>query len=259
MALFDQVKARLAQQQSNLSAGAAGGLGERIMNDAAFAYLPPELRKIKRQVETGDVDGAVMDLASKLDNKLGSQLIREQFMKTKSKLFGGMTPEKAIKYYQEFSAQPLAKENLFLIEVSQDPGISDSKLFNMFVRSIGYSPFTISGERKQVGGLQMDVVTGSEPVELRISTWDDKQGTIHDWFKGLSSLVAHSDGTVGLPAEYSVEIKITHSYINPDPDSQEKIKALVEKAHFRPVSIETSLDRDGHDFKRLDLVWTEVI
>jgi hypothetical protein len=250
MALFSDI------QSTILTRKAGTGLVDRIIQDAAFAYMPSQLRQIKGQLETGGVDLLIMDLASRLDNKLGSQLIQDQFRKTKTKVFGGITPHRAVELYQQFSGQEFAKENLFLLEVSSPLQGDFSTIFNLFARSVSYQPFTITGDRKPVGGLHLDTVTGGEPVDLRITTLDDKKGTLQRWFNALAALVTHEDGTFGVPADYATTIKVVHSYFDPDdqPDS-----ALVDTAEYRPVSIEVNLDRESHELKRLDMVFTQVV
>jgi len=72
----------------------------------------------------------------------------DKFLNKKNKLFGGITPNEAIKIHKDMQGLNLAKKNLFLINVTSNL-LGEAEGFNMFITSLDYSPLTMTGDKIQ--------------------------------------------------------------------------------------------------------------
>lgn len=124
-------------------------------------------------------------------------------------------------------------------------------LFNLFATSVSYTPNTMTGERVHFGAASMDKLTGTEPVELQITTMDDEVGTLKRWFDGKFAQAAHSDGTFGLPYEYCVNITIYHAV----PQADER--AYQFNATFRPQNIQHELARAEQAMQEIQMTFSQ--
>lgn len=169
-------------------------------------------------------------------------------------LFGGLSPTEARQLSEESQAITRARRNLFLIEVSSALQGDVSSAFNMFVQDLDYSPFTLSGDKRKVGAATIDSVIGGEPTELRMTTLDDKQGTIKRWFRDHQAAVAGEDGTVGVPGAYAVTIKVVHAFIT----RASSRGGYEDIGLFRPVNMDMSLSRREDALAELTMTFTQL-
>ncbi len=171
-------------------------------------------------------------------------------------LFGGITPTEAREIYRTMQQVEFSKKNLFLIEVSSNlEGDLISQWFNMFATELDYSPLTISGEKRKVGGTVLDSIAGNEHVELRITTLDDKFGIIKKWYEAHHNATVAQDGTVGVPASYAIKIKIVHSYVTSAsalPGAYESI------GWFRPSNLEINLSRHEDALQEVQMTFSQI-
>lgn len=134
-------------------------------------------------------------------------------------LLGGITLREAREMYEQLRDAQLARKNLFFVRVvDYNPppveyadGMYFTSLFNLFAVDVSYSPFTLTGDKAPIGSAVFDKLSGSDPVELTITTMDDSRGSIKRWFQGKYLQAAHADGTFGLPSEYWVDIEVYHA------------------------------------------------
>lgn len=179
------------------------------------------------------------------------------FLKKDTPLMGGISPEKAREMLIEMQGVSLASRKLYLIElIDLDPNTDPdavAKNFQMFTVDLAFSPITIPPEKKQIGSAVMDGVKTTEPVEMRLTTLDTKEGSIKRWFADKSAKIAHQDGTVGLPIDYVVEINVLHSYFSHETDKG----GYQESYMMRPVSAEYDFSREDGGLQRLNLVFTQ--
>jgi hypothetical protein len=84
-------------------------------------------------------------------------------------------------------------------------------LFNLFATSVSYSGVELTSERTVIGGASMDKLTGKSGAEVTITTMDDGIGSLKRWFEGKSDQAVHSNGTVGVPRDYCVFIRVFHA------------------------------------------------
>lgn len=126
-----------------------------------------------------------------------------------------------------------------------------TNLFNLFATSVTYAPNTMTGERVHFGAVSMDKLTGTEPVELQLTTMDDEVGTLKRWFDSKFDQAAHSDGTFGLPKQYCVDIAIYHAV----PNLREE--AYTFKARMRPQNIQHELSRSDQAMQEIQMTFQQ--
>ncbi len=236
MGLFDDISAR-AKREVTAGVVAADAVARR--------HVPPGVvaaRKIPSRVLRGGAGGQVANPRN-----------------TRTPLLGGITLDQAARMHAEMRSVDRAKKNLFVIEVS-DLSTSNNSLpegdgfysFNFFAVEVNYAPLTISGEKRRVGGVMLDGLTGNEPVEMRITTFDDTEGTLKRWFSSKAESIAHKDGTVGVPADYLVKIVVSHAFV-----AGAEGKPFREEFLMRAVNIEHDLSRRDDAMAELQMTFTE--
>lgn len=181
-------------------------------------------------------------------------LAQARYWRTPTPLYGGISPYDARNIHREMRSIPLCKKNLFLVEVSSLLFGDVSKRFNMFTTEMEYSPQTLSGDKHKVGGATVDSITGSEPVELRITTLDDKAGFIKSWFKTHAYMAVGSDGTMNAPAYYAIKIKIVHGFITQASNDN----GYQDIGWFRPGNIDISLSRRDDGLEELQMTFSQL-
>lgn len=181
-------------------------------------------------------------------------------------LLGGITPAEAKRIHDEIRATKFAKKNLFLIEVSSELFGKDLwdfdrfgkywvfDRFNLFVTDVSYAPITISGEKMKIGAAAVDVVNSSDPIEMRIVTKDDAEGNIRRWFAAHSATAAHDDGTVGVPAQYAIRIRIVHAFITRESNRG----GYEDVGLFRPANIEVDLSRRDDNLEEIQMTFSQL-
>ncbi|MFZ3017137.1 MAG: hypothetical protein WA056_01620 [Gallionella sp.] len=175
-------------------------------------------------------------------------------------LFGGITPKEAKHIYETMRGQRLAKKNLWLIEVSSglNGGKLNTSLFNLFATEVEYAPFTISGEKRRIGSASVDSVQSGEPIEMRLTTLDDQAGTLKMWFEKHAAAVVKENGTVGVPAEYAITIKVVHSFVGLQSGSSEYEGKYRSIGLFRPANMELSLSRREDGLQEVQMAFAQL-
>lgn len=286
MSLYDQISNSLSTQGIRSGIGGAidsalgdiggdtafgkalGNIGAGIARNAAVGlvnkYIPGHLQRMAQNatgalgdVLNGDLGSAGLRM---LDSGLLDKIIpgitgvgsQARFFGTPTPLFGGLSPAAAREIYQEMHQTPYCRKNLWLIEVGSAAAGDASSRFNLFATDLEYSPFTISGEKKQIGAAHADIVTSSDPVELRMTTYDDQSGFIKAWFKHHCAATAGGDGTVGVPSMYAIKIKIVHGFVKNESRGYEDVGL------FRPANIDMSLSRREDGLEELQLSFVQL-
>lgn len=293
MSLFNKVGAQLANSTDNAAGGTGiggvigqvgtnatrilgggalaattAGIGEVMVGNAVQGAIHARVPAVVRTaLHAGG--GAVGDLMQGNWNAAGLRLLdaglvdaffldhghartQARYWATPTPLFGGITPMQARAIYAASRAETFARKNLWLLEVSNAAGVTEGK-FNLFATEVEYAPSTLTGEKRRVGAAVVDAVTGGEAVELRIVTMDDASGTLKQWFAQQCALVEHPDGTVGVPADYQVGIRILHGVV-----SATQRVAYEDKGLFRPASIEYALSRREDGMQELQMSFTQL-
>ncbi len=229
-------------------------------------HLPAQAR---RAVSTGlDVAGDLMDgnwesagrrlfdsgLLDSLVPGMGGLAAQTRYWGTPTPLFGGISPSEAKRIYEEFRNVELAKKNLFLIEVSSRLYGDFSRRFNLFTTEVDYAPLILSGEKRRVGAANVDAVQSSEAVELRITTLDDKEGSIKTWYAAHHAAAAARDGTVGVPGLYAIRFRIVHAFITQGSNQN----GYEDIGWFRPANLETALSRREDGLEEVQMTFSQV-
>lgn len=252
----------LANTVANIGVGMAKNAAMAQVNKA----IPMKLRgridaasRIAGDLMTGDWNSAGMRLldSGMLDKfipGMGGVSSQAAYWGRPTPLFGGLSPTEARSISEESINTARARKNLFLIEVSSALSGDSSQPFNMFVTDLDYAPFTLTGEKRKVGGATLDAVTGSDPMELRMTATDDKVGTLKRWFRDHQAAVAAEDGTVGVPGNYAVRIKIVHAFVTKDSNRG----GYEDIGNFRPANLELSLSRREDALAELQMTFTQL-
>lgn len=219
------------------------------------------------QIASGNLLGAAATLATAYGGGLLSGIATQlYFQNTPTPLFGGISPSDAKQIYSAFAALQLAKKNLFLVEISDMNPISaafttgagalyvpGNRAFNLFVTDIEYAAATISGDKRVIGSGSMDSAGGFVPVEMRMTAVDDIIGTIKTYMRYKCSLVTNPDGTVGVPANYLVKVRVLHSFITDSSNAG----GYEDNFIMRPVSVSAPLSRREDAVQEVQLAFTQ--
>lgn len=229
-------------------------------SSAMSSYIPAEM---KRAINAGAgsvgilLDGggleeaAVNILESGVADKALGKLGRRSSMHTKSQLYGGITAAEAKRIHSEAINTKRAKKNLFLLKVSSALQGDFSQEFNLFCTDIEHAPVIIAGDRAQVGASVVDLPNANEVDEMRITTLDDRNGTMKKWFERHGAAVVARDGTVGVPAGYAITITIEHAFVG-------DTKGFKSKGLFRAVTYESSLSRREDSLEEIIMSFTQL-
>ena len=266
MSLFDQLSQKLASSVSNIGAAITSRAAGNAVIGAAVGKLAPGAAGVVRAIQQGDANALLgagvnavrqkLGIKSPLSNPTAAHLY---FEASPNPLLGGLTPQEAARIAAEVRSGNHARKNLWFLEI-RDPnppkGSGDiSKTFNLFATDVNFGPWSISSEAKPIGMAVMDMVTGSERTEMRITTFDDTAGTIRAWFDGKAKQIAHPDGTVGLPADYLIGIRLIESAVN--DETMRRFGGYETEFTMRATSLETELSRSEEGLQQLQLVFTE--
>lgn len=252
MSAFDQTWLKLGNALPNtLSNAASSQLQNKLMNRFAPHVVKP-LQKALR----GDMGGALSAMQAGLLGFAQSRLA-EGF--GKMPLLGGMSLREAKQLQREAAQTRYARKNIFSIvleDPNPPPNCDDvAYLFGFFATDVAFGPNTITSEPKQTGTAVMDSVSGTERTELRITTYDDTQGSIKRWFDGKCAQIAHSDGTVGLPVEYLIKLSIMQGAV--DDLSAALCGAMLAEYVVRPASCELEYARSEDQLQQVQLTFAQ--
>lgn len=240
-------------QRANIMAGDAA-------SNAMNSYIPPEMKRaINAGAGSANIllqggsweDAAVNILESGVADKALGMLGGRSSMNTRSQLYGGITAADAKRIHSEAISTRRAKKNLFLLKVSSALQGDFSQEFNLFCTDIEHAPVIIAGDRAQIGGAVVDLPNANEVDEMRITTMDDRAGTMKKWFEQHGAAVVARDGTVGVPAAYAITITIEHAFVG---DS----KGFTSKGLFRAVTYESSLSRREDSLEEITMSFTQL-
>lgn len=286
MSLFDTIAGSISKAAGgtigNLSKMASGSVGSltsgatkvlggfsgsalagAAINKAIGKFAPAAYNTV-RSLQNGDLFGAAVNGIDALRMKAGiksplwNPLIADLLYNGRANpLLGGITPAEAARITNEIIATPYAKKNLWYIEIEDwnPPGDDISAVFNLFATDLSFTPNTITSDAKPIGMGNMDNVTGTERVDVRLTTLDDAQGSIRQWFDAKCAQVARIDGTVGLPVDYLVTIRIIQSAVNYEAMAQ--FGGFKQSFVMRPGSIEIELSRGEDAMQQLQLTFNQ--
>jgi hypothetical protein len=177
---------------------------------------------------------------------------------------GYLTPRQLKAMQDKINEAGPARKNLFFVRITDGnpplsgPATKVSGLFDLMCLGVSYAPSTITGEKTPIGSGVMDRVTGSEAIDLQLTTMDDEQGTLKEWFDAKAAQVCRQDGTFGLPAQYTVGIEVVHGLAS-NAVSSELIKRTYRASMLmRPANIQHELSRQDVGIQELQMTFTQV-
>ena len=257
MSLYNDISEGLALKGvSSNSFGGAASAGVQAMTAQVNANVDPEVQKYAAfgvsKVASFMNGGSVANVGG-----IG-QASADGWWNTPAKLIGGITPKDAQEIYLRARNQRRVKKNLWLIEVSSKLNSGEQNipsLFNLFATEVSYSPCILTGEPVKVGGANYDVVQGTEPSELTITTMDDEEGTIKKWFSAHHHAAVARDGTMSEPASYAITVKILHGFITRDSAPESAFESI---GLFRPTNMELSLSRSEDGLEEIQMTFAQL-
>lgn len=202
---------------------------------------------------------------------LASAIFGEPFEDQWNPLLGYLTPRQVYEIQSRVLEMYPTRKNVFCIRIT-DPnppgglGVVDGKhipgLFDLLAIDVSYQPQTITGEKVPVGSAVMDRVTGTESVDIQITTIDDEIGTIKRWFKAKCDQIVNGDGTFNPPAGYLFNMEIVHALpydhgVDPVLPSEVVKAAFSDKFMVRAVSLQSELSRRDQSLQELQLNFTQ--
>jgi hypothetical protein len=251
---------KLASAVSQAGATMGGQAVSRAMN----SHIPPGMRgainsgaEAASQIAGGDVEGGILTALESglagdaLGNLLGGQASQGRYWSGANMLYGGITPSEAKRIYQEAIDTGRAKKNLFLLKAQSALAGDFSHEFNLFCTDIERGPSEVSGGKVRAGSAQLDTLTQAEPVVLRITTMDDRAGTLKRWFEAHIAAVAAQDGSFGVPADYAIVFTIQHAFVG-------EADAFTGRVLCRAQSYEVGLSRREDAMEELQMTFTQL-
>lgn len=251
---------------ANAVTGIAGNMASNAAMNLVNKHIPIQAQRglnlgagALGDIMNGDFEGAGLRLLDSgvlgsLLPGMGGVVSQAKYWGAPTPLMGGISPTEARQIHDTLHGQGLAKKNLWMIEVSSPLRHDVSQRFNMFATELDYAPLTISGEKIKVGAASVDVVQSAEPVELRMTTMDDKSGFIKRWFEEHCSAAAAADGTVGVPGSYAIKIKVVHAFITQGSNRG----GYQNIGLFRPANLEVSLSRREDGLQEVQMTFSQL-
>lgn len=249
---------------ANAVSKAGASMGSRAVSRAVNSHIPSNMRNAINsgadslsQIANGDVEGGILTALESglagdaLGGLLGAQASQGRYWSGANMLYGGITPSEAKRIFQEAVDTKRAKKNLFLLTVQSALAGDFSHEFNLFCTDIDRGPSEVSGSKVRAGSAQMDTLTQAEPVVLRITTMDDRAGTLKRWFEAHIAAVAAQDGSFGVPADYSIVFNVQHAFVG-------DVGGFTGRVLCRAQSYEVSLSRREDALEELQMTFTQL-
>lgn len=171
---------------------------------------------------------------------------------TAAPLYGGLTLDRYRELFVEAGMTQRAWKNLWFISIDEFKASKESPAgagpINLMALDVSFTPCTMPGEAVPIGGANVDKLESTERVEIRLTTMDDARGSLKRWFIAKCDQVAHTDGTMGLPADYLVVLNIVQ--MDPSGEAGPEVR-MRHKFLARPTNIDIELSRRSKELEEL--------
>lgn len=127
--------------------------------------------------------------------------------------------------------------------------------FNLFATDVSYPLAQVDTDPQKVGGAVFSTINGTSLTELRITTLDDKRGTLKKWAKLKAALVVLPNGAIGLPITYLLKVRVMHAFIADDIQNAEN--AYQDEMVMYVTGVETELSRRDDNLQELQITLTQ--
>lgn len=247
--------------------GAASNVVGSAAASLANKYVPDSLRskinagsQVLGHAMSGNWDDAGMaalegGFFDGLLNTLSGSAAQQAIMGRKSPLLGGGSLSNAKQLVEKVVLGKHVHKNFFLLEVSSLSEGDFSSAFNLFAVDVSYDAFNITGDKKRVGGALVDTVTGQEAVEMRFTTFDDQSGSLKKFWARHHARAVARDGTVGVPADYALKIKVLHGVIEGGGGHSD---AYADEGLFRVQTLSTEQSRREDGLQELQMTFSQL-
>lgn len=240
----------------NLISGALGGgafgdaVGGRIalgaqnaINRSLNEHLPYGMRSgldttsnVIQNLVDGDFDAAALEILG----YFSSTAQRNAGRQVPTPMLNGMSLDQAQRLYGQVSQAGHVRKNLFILEVQSAAEGNMSEVFNMFAVDVDFEPFNIAADKQRLGGAVLDLVSGQEAVDLRLTTYDNDRGELKRFFARHHAAMSARDGTVGVPADYALKVRVLHGVVKGVAGEG---MAYVDSGLFRVTTVSNNLSR----------------
>ncbi len=268
--------------------------GARLAREVSAAASPRLLRDVQNVMKVGGVAGRALGVSTgvgAIDGLLGLTGGRDG----RTPLLGGLSLRQAQAIHDQSHGIRAARRNLWFIRINDRnppreffqaapsnslkqsrigpvvlPGgawtagaptggatrVADVALssFDLLAVDVSYGS-SLTGEADIIGTTFVDRPTGRSQVEVMVTTMDDEAGSIKRWFAAKQRQVAAPDGTVGLPADYLVDMEIVHAI--PSDKVENYSLAYSSKMGVRVQSIQHELSRRDQGLAEIQLQFVE--
>ena len=254
MALFDQVSSRI----SSAAAGRIASAVEQKLAPKLGAKVPGGIGNVVGSLMTGKGLDTLSSIAkgaavNALGGKIGFGLAGDVLgllngvlggdaPSSASEISGGVTLKNLKEVFDKTSGISYSRKNLWFIRFEDFSGSGAAVDVNLFATEVSYTPVTITGDAVNAGSAVFDTLTGTERIELSVTTLDDANGSLKKWFSSKAGQVASSDGTFGIPIEYLLRATVIHAFID-DGMLNDENGGFFTKCLVRPATMQLGLSR----------------
>lgn len=190
----------------------------------------------------------------------------ERFEDKPNPLMGHMTPRQVMELQQRIREMGPARRNLFYVQItdgnvprtSYENQATATDALKLLALDVSYNGRTVAAEKVSIGSGLLDRPTGSESVELSITTMDDEAGSLKRWFEGKLAQVVRPDCTFGVPSDYQVDIEIVHGIASSEISPKFVARAYRSMLTMRPVGIQHELSRRDQGPEEIQMTFTSV-
>lgn len=247
--------------------GAASSAASQAAKKAIDKNIPPQLRgkldsagKVVGGLMKGDFEGAALSALEGgfLDGLMGNLggTARENRQRNQAlPIYGGLSIAQVQRLHDEVLSANHVRKNLFVLEITSYAEGDMSDVFNLLCVDLEYEPWNIAADKQRAGGVVLDFVTGQEAVEMRMTTYDNEDGALKSFFARHHAAVAAQDGSVGVPAEYALKIKVLHGVAK---GGNRVSSAYADEGLFRVASCGVGLSRREQALQELPLTFSQL-
>ncbi|WP_413113442.1 hypothetical protein [Thaumasiovibrio sp. DFM-14] len=108
------------------------------------------------------------------------------------------------------------------------PGMSEL-MMELYAKDIAFGGGNVESDSIKIGSGEITRPTHKTAGEVSMTLRDDRFHSIQKWFQALQARTVNQDGTVNLPKDYVLNMKVFSHFddvLDPDPDKQKMEKTL---------------------------------
>lgn len=250
--------------------GVATNAASHAAKQATDKHIPYALRSkldaiggVAGSLMQGDWEGAAVKAieGGTLDSIIGGMggfATQERARGVKTPVFGGVSLRDMQRVHNEVMAANHSRKNMYFVEITSYAEGSMTQVFNLLCIDVDYAPFQVRADKQNVGGAVLDLVQGQEAVEMRFTTYDNQNGDLKRFFARHHALCVARDGTVGLPSQYALHIKVVDGVTGGGNLLSSSNGGYTDEGLFRVASLEKSNSRREQALQELQLTFSQI-